>query len=101
MGKHGITDTDFALDLIDKDEFVKYMNEENQDKILDLEEIKRLTDMELTEKIIKEYNIQPLKLQNEPREKIKIILREILMQEGVSTRQLSRVMGVSPILYGN
>lgn len=96
IGKQGITDTDFVLNLMDKDEFIKFMNEENQDKILDIEEDKRLTDEEVIERITKEYNIQPLMMQKEPRERMKIMIREILKQEGVSTRQLSRVTGISP-----
>ncbi len=95
-GKSGITDIDFALDLMGKEEFIKYMNEKNQDKSLELEEEKkRLTDAELTEKIVKEYKISPMMIQNEQRKKALRILREILKQDGVSTRQLSRVTGIS------
>ena len=54
MWNPGITDVDFALDMTGKDAFIKYMNENNDDQLLELEAEKiRLTDNELTEKIAK------------------------------------------------
>ena len=97
----GITDTEFALGIlsVDKDkqidEFNKYVNEENEDKCLDIEEIKkRITDEELRDIIYQKFQIKPMMIQNEPRDKMESILKIILEIDGVSTRQLSRVTGV-------
>ncbi|NLO47164.1 MAG: hypothetical protein GX111_02395 [Clostridiales bacterium] len=99
LGKQWITDIGFALGLMSREEFVAYMNEENQDKSIESEEDKiKLTDAKLTEKIVKKYRMKPMMIQNEPRDEINRILKEILQQDGVSTRQLSRVTGVSRLI---
>ncbi len=65
ISKKGITDVDFALDLIGENRFVKFMNEQSSDEVLEYDEERtRLTDVQLCEKI------------------------------GISTRQLSRVTGI-------
>jgi REP element-mobilizing transposase RayT len=95
LGKPGITDIEFALSMVSREEFKTYMNEENHDTSMEIEDKKRLTDAELAERIIMNYKMKPLMLRNEPREEINRILRELLQQGDVSTRQLSRVTGIS------
>ena len=95
-GGRGITDISFALDLIGLDSFKSFMNETNNDKVLEMEdEKKRLTDQELSERIVKEFNIKAIMIQSEPKDRIKGLLEKILEIEGVSARQLSRVTGIS------
>ena len=96
IGNPCITDVDFALDMAGKEALIKYMNETNDDKSLELEEERiRLTDNELTEKIAKIFKIRPMMIQKEPKEKRDAMLTEILKKEGISARQLSRVTGIS------
>ena len=92
----GITDIDFAFGIIEKNKFAKFMNETNKDSCLEIENVKiRLTDEELKDKIFKEFKIKSNMIQNEDRDKMESILRKILEYEGTSTRQVSRVTGVS------
>lgn len=96
LGKKGITDIDFALTIIRREEFIEYMSLENQDKSLESEVLKkRLTDAELTKIIIESYSVKPIMVQNEPKERAGKLLREIMNLEGVSARQLSRITGIS------
>jgi REP element-mobilizing transposase RayT len=96
IGNRGITDTEFSCRMIDSDKFVEYMNQTNEDKILDLEEPKkRLIDEELIQIIQQEFGIIAIMIQNETKEKRDWLLKEILKFEGVTTRQLSRVTGIS------
>ncbi|OQB24679.1 MAG: Transposase IS200 like protein [Firmicutes bacterium ADurb.Bin182] len=95
ISKKGITDVDFALDIIRENRFVEFMNEQSSDKVLEYDEERiRLTDMQLSEKIELDYNIKAIMIQNEPKDKMMKILRQILKYDGVSTRQLSRVTGI-------
>jgi len=99
--KKGITDTSFALDLLGK-YFFKFMREESNDKCLEIEAPKpKLTDSELYKKICQELKVDPLKIASETRNKRNELLRRILAFEGVSTRQISRVTGVSANIIWN
>jgi REP element-mobilizing transposase RayT len=98
----GITDREFALGIFENDkspalkEFISFMHELSEEKCLDIEERKiRITDDHLKSIIQKQYNMQAMMIQNEPRDTMKKILKEILEIKGVSTRQLARVTGVS------
>jgi hypothetical protein len=72
------------------------MNEPNEDKCLELEDVnKRITDDELKIIVENDFNIKPMMIQNEPRDKKQELLRKILKIEGVSTRQLARITGIS------
>jgi len=96
ISNKGITDVDFALDLIGENRFIKFMREQSNEQVLEYDEGKiRLTDMQLCEKIEHDHNIKAIMIQNEPKEKMIKILKQILKYDGVSTRQLSRVTGIS------
>ena len=56
---------------------------------------KRMTDEELAAEIEETFKIKAAMIRNEPKESRNRILESILRMEGVSTRQLSRVSGVS------
>ena len=72
------------------------MNEPNEDKCLELEgKNKRITDDELKIIVENDFNIKPMMIQNEARGKMQGLLRKILEIEGVSTRQLARITGIS------
>ena len=96
LGKRGIVDVEFAMDVIGKDNFIAFMNKETDDICLeDNEKIIMLSDTELINVIEEKYKINPKMIQNEPKEAMNEILKSILNLEGVTTRQLSRVTGVS------
>jgi len=91
-----LSDTGFAMELIGRDDFERYMNEPNEDKALEIEEEKkRLTDAELTDKILGELEIISVMIQNQSKESQLHLIKEILKFEGVSARQVSRVTGIS------
>ena len=56
---------------------------------------KRMTDKELAAEIEETFGMTAAMIRNEPKESRNRILESILKMEGVSTRQLSRVSGVS------
>jgi REP element-mobilizing transposase RayT len=92
----GITDREFVNQLVDKTGFSAVMSQIIDDDIPDLEEPKKkLKDGELIQRIERGFGIQSAMIQQEPKEKRDNLLREILKLEGVTTRQLSRVTGIS------
>jgi len=94
--RRGITDNELALGIIGESNFKEFMSTEKDETCLDYDDqIKRLTDSELIAIIKENYDISAMMIQNEPRENMERILRDILKIDGVSTRQLSRVTGVS------
>ena len=96
VGKDGLTDVAFVLDIIGRDNIERYMNEQSNDRMLEIEEEnKRLTNIELSEKIFNELKIKAITIQNEQKDKKHSLLKEILKYEGVSARQISRVTGIS------
>lgn len=96
IGRRGVTDINFILDITGIDEFVRYTNQTVEDVALDLESpVKRITDTDLIKIITEKLNMQPIMIQNETKETKEQLLREIIKLEGVSTRQLARVTGVS------
>jgi len=93
--KSRIIDSKLALEMIGEKEFIKFMNEINDDVYLEYNTTKRaLTDKEVVELIEVKYGIKALALQNEQREKMEMICRNVLKIGGVSTRQLARVTGI-------
>ena len=96
LGSAGDADTRFALELMGKETFFKFMNEKNEDRLLEMEEEKhRLTDEELSDIIYKEINIKPTMIQSFEKEERDRLLGQILKYEGISSRQLARVTGIS------
>jgi len=95
MQKSRIVNCKFALDLIGKEHFEKYMNEEHNDTCMDYSHRKRLTDKELHVAIENRYEIKASAIQFLSKDMIGDILKDILTIDGVSTRQLSRVTGIS------
>ncbi len=100
--KRKLIDKDYVLKMFDEDytvaiqAFIKFNNESNDDECLEIEEKKKkISDDELREIIKKQFEIEAWVIQNEPKEEMKVILRRVLEIDGVSTRQLSRVTGIS------
>lgn len=91
-----LTDIDFALDLIGKDQYISFNSETNDDEFLDIEaDDFRLTDAD-ARKIIESVSkcktvadFQALDIENRDK-----FIRK-LKENGVSIRQLSRLTGVS------
>ena len=94
-GTDGFVDTSFALVMIDRDEFIRYHHEENDDKCLEYESSKRISDNEAQDMIknVTGYKdpgvIQALALleRNDALRRLKA--------ERLSIRQISRLTGVS------
>jgi len=102
LGGKGVTDTGFILNILDADrnaalrQFRRFTAAANQDKCLEIKEPgTKVTDDMLEDMITKKYNLKAARIGDEPREKMAAILREILKIDGVSTRQLVRVTGIS------
>ena len=96
INKKGIVDCEYALGIIGNNSFEKFMEEKSDGHCLELNDSgKRMTDEELIAKIEEVFKIKAIMIQNEPMEKRNHILGSILKIGGVSTRQLSRVSGVS------
>lgn len=98
----GITDVDFILNILDSDrkvaleQFEKFTRTPSEDKCLEIKApVFRITDEKLNEIISNKYQVKASMIKNEPREKMRSILKEIMENEGVSTRQLARITGVS------
>lgn len=100
--EYKITDINFALDMFAQEKekqvglFYNYINVSNDDKCLDLQEVKKkVGDEELKEEIKNKLKLEPNKIQNlSPDEQIKII-KKIKEIKGVSLRQISRITGFS------
>ena len=99
---NGITDADFILYLFDSrrkialEQFKKFTGANSDDQCLEIKAPTfRITDEKLSEIISDKYQIKAAMIKNEPREKMRSIIKEILDNESVSTRQLARVTGIS------
>ena len=100
--KSGIIDAEFAMTIIGEDTYEEYMKSEADDVCLELEKKNnRKTDKEVASEIEKRLKIKAIMIQNEPRERKKQLLKKALTIEGVSTRQLARVTGVSVNIIWN
>lgn len=100
-----LLDDKFILGLFSNDtkiaveEFVKFNESENKDKCLDDEIKLRLTDEEARERINKYItNVEITKIKSLSREARDEKLRTLREIEGVSQRQLARILGVSQFL---
>ncbi len=75
-----------------KDSFVKYMNETNDDQCLEYFEKKKYTDVQLKKEIERKYDIKEINdMTKEKRDKL---INNIKEDTGASIRQLSRVLGI-------
>ena len=94
--KSGIIDYCFTYGIVDENSFKKFMNEDKDDNCLEYtSQFNRLTDDELILEIQGRFNINAASIQCEPRTSMERILNDIMKIDGVSTRQLSRVTGIS------
>lgn len=99
--KKGLTYIDFALSIIDGNRekaiagFIKYQEEEKEDNCLEIEENFRRTDEDAKEIIKKKCKItSSIRLKDFDKEKRDKHIRE-LRDEGLSTRQIERLTGIS------
>lgn len=95
INKDGIVNYDFVLGIIGVENFYEFMNEKSDEICLEISNGKKIKDNKLIKEIEKRFNIKALMIQNEARDKTEQLLKEILGIERVSTRQLSRVTGIS------
>ena len=100
--KNGIVDYEYALAIIGNDSFEKFMFETVDGHCLEYtDSSKRMTDEELMAVIEETFKITATMIQCEPKESRNQLLESILRMEGVSTRQLSRVSGISTNIIWN
>lgn len=94
---HGLIDSGFILEMIGKEEFLRYHNAKNEDRCLDIPETKKLpvTD-EKAERIMWEITRckNATEFQSLPTEQRNRAL-ERMLKSGASIRQVSRMTGVS------
>ena len=93
--RNDFTCIDFAYSILGRNDFFEFNNENNDDKCLDAEEKRRLTDkdgMELLQQMLKG---KPVEVIVEFEEKDKAALISRMKSEGLSIRQISRLTGVS------
>ena len=90
-----VTDTDFAFRMLSQEQFINYMNEESQDKCLDIQEIVRVNDSE-AKAIIREISNcnNVAQFQALPRDTRNTFLAE-LKAKGLSVRQIERLTGIN------
>ena len=94
--KRGITDYDFALEIIGESNFKAFMNENKDDKCLEYTVPKeQITDEDLIKMLEDTFNIKVIMIQSEPKEKRNSIIDAALKINGISIRQLARVTGIS------
>ena len=90
-----LTDTDFALSILHRDDFIDYHRQMNDDKCLDVEERFRLTDEDAKRLIVKIARCNSAtEFQQLDTKKRNACLRK-LHKEGMSIRQISRLTGIS------
>jgi len=90
-----VTDTDFAFNMLSKEQFVNYMNEESQDKCLEIQEIVRVNDSE-AQAIIRGISMcnNVAQFQALSRDTRNTFLSE-LKAKGLSVRQIERLTGIN------
>ena len=93
--KADLVDTDFCLGIIDKEQFVEFNNEYNEDDCLEIEKDNfRLTDDEAREIIFKISKCRTInQFQNLKIDKRDKYLK-LLRNNGLSIRQISRLTGI-------
>ena len=83
-----------AIDL-----FRKFMEEENSDQCLDYEKPKKKSDLEVMEEVMKLTDNQGIQaLKGLPKKERDTLLRALKQQEGITCRQIARVLGLSTSL---
>ena len=91
-----IVDMDFAFSMLDKDEFVMFNNEKNEDICLELDFTKtNINDID-AKKMIKRITgcISVTEFQSLPKEQREIYIHK-MKESGISLRQISRLTGTS------
>ena len=96
LGQAGITDTGFALNMIDRDAMIAFVHEENQDEYLEDSEKGRagVTDSIALARIQEKFG-KTMATDRNPASRLKLYsaIRD-LVDGGISIRQLSRLSGI-------
>jgi len=96
FSKAGIIDCALAGGIIGASNFFAFMNDSKDENCMEYKDKeKRISDDELVSAIEERFSINAIMIKKAKRETMNDILRKTLMIEGVSTRQLSRVTGIS------
>ena len=93
--RNDFTCIDFAYSILGRNDFFEFNNEINDDKCLDAEEKRRLTDKDGMELLQQKLKGKPVEVIVDFEEKDKAALISRMKSEGLSIRQISRLTGVS------
>ena len=102
IGQHRIVESNFIVNIFSEERekaisyFVKFMNEQTDVSCIDITKKKRMTDEE-TKKIIQQYADVRISADLQKFHKVKRdeIIRRIKEVDGISTRQIARLTGIS------
>ena len=94
--EHGITDTDFAIQMAGREELLSFFNQDNEDQCLEISERKKpgVTDSRALELICKAFG-EDYRQGADVGNQDCLLLVPDLIAEGISIRQLSRLSGIS------
>ena len=102
IGQSRLIETSFIVSIFSEEpensivRFKKYMNEQSDDKCIEFNEVKRMTDEEVKKIVQKHASVKiPTELQNMEKIKRDEIVRKIKEIDGISTRQIARLTGIS------
>ena len=88
----GITDKDFILEMISKEEFLEF-HKQDEESDFNVDGKVKLTDDEIRRRIIKKYKIEPKNICTMEKKERNAMLNK--MKKEYSIRQLERVTGIS------
>lgn len=102
INKRKFVDVSFALNILDNDKakaikrFIEYSNEPNNDRCLDMEKKRRITDEEASDIIKKVCKVKDISdLKNFEKTKRDMYLRELKEKHNLSIRQIERLTGIN------
>lgn len=101
IGEADIINPDFALDMFSNcrkramELFCDFNNQKNNDICLDIDENVKVSDMELKQLFKKLGIMDPKELKNRDKKSRNEIIKKLKETEGVTIRQLSRIIGLS------
>ena len=97
LAESTITDTAFALGMVGRDELIRFTNEPNTDKCLEVTDTPRraMTDDQALALIKKISHCQSIAAFQSTEDKVKIRVIQTVHRKGASIRQLSRLTGSS------
>jgi hypothetical protein len=96
LEENQLTDAEFGLGIISREQFIEFNNQQNDDKCLEVDDNSfRLTDAEAKKIIFKVSNCENIAEFQSLKLKKRNQFIKVLKEEGLSFRQISRLTGLS------